>query len=64
MTKKKLTAIGAYEQFIEEHGVEPTKEEFMGLGYGRSTYYQVRKEYFQLKIEEDEMLTTNQMAIR
>lgn len=62
--KKRITAIGAYEQFIEEHGVEPTREEFIELGYGRATYYRVRKEYFEEKAEEDEMLTTGDFNVR
>lgn len=52
MYKRKLTAMGAYELFVEEYGREPEKEEFIELGYGRSSYYRARKQYEETKEAE------------
>ena len=62
--KKRMTAFGAYSKFIDDYGREPTREEFIELGYSRATYYRVRQEYFEEKAYEDEMLTTGDFNVR
>ena len=50
---KGKTALSVYEKFVEEHnGVEPTLEQFLKIGYVRSTFYLARKQYRAIKEKE------------
>lgn len=42
---KHQLGITVFEEFFNENGREPTKEEFMALGYGRSWFYETRKNF-------------------
>ena len=42
---KGTTALRVFIDFIDKYGREPEKEEFIKLGYGRSTYYQIKNKY-------------------
>lgn len=46
MIKNKL-AINVFEKFIEENDRLPECQEFIALGYCRSTYYNIKKFYLE-----------------
>lgn len=41
---KKTSAVVAWVEFILVYGREPEKEEFMEMGFSRSTYYRIKKQ--------------------
>ena len=54
---KGTTALATYIKFIEDYGREPQKEEFIDLGYSKTTYYRIRnewKDYMVARVEEKE----------
>lgn len=54
---KGTTALATYIKFIEDYGREPEKEEFIDLGYSKTTYYRIRsewKDYVAARVEEKE----------
>lgn len=51
--KRKL-GLTVFEEFYEENGREPSKEEFMALGYSRSWYFEVKRNFRKMKEEEKE----------
>lgn len=54
---KGTTALTTYIKFIEDYGREPQKEEFIDLGYSKTTYYRIRNEwqdYMAARVEEKE----------
>lgn len=51
--KNKL-GLTVFEEFFNENGREPTKEEFMAYGYSRSWYFEVKRNFRKMKEEEKE----------
>ena len=51
---KRLTAYGTYIEWTEENKVEPTREEFMELGYSQATYYRAKAQYKKEKKEGEQ----------
>lgn len=49
--KHKL-GITVFEEFYEENGREPSKEEFMSFGYSRSWYFEVKRNFRKMKEQE------------
>lgn len=49
--KRKL-GLTVFEEFYNEYGREPSKEEFMALGYSRSWYFEVKRNFRKMKEEE------------
>lgn len=49
---KHKTAIQVYLEFVESNGRQPTKEEFIEIGYCEMTYYRTRKIYKEMLQEE------------
>lgn len=49
--KSKLGLI-VFEEFYEENGREPSKEEFMAFGYSRSWYFEVKRNFRKMREEE------------
>lgn len=54
---KGMTALSVYIKFVQDYGKEPSREEFMSLGYGKTTYYRIKREwgdYMAARVEEKE----------
>lgn len=51
-----------YCEFVKENDREPSKEEFMALGYSRSWYYDVKKNYRRMKEQEAKEAIDKAMA--
>lgn len=49
--KHKL-GITIFEEFYNEYGREPSKEEFMSQGYSRSWYFEVKRNFRKMKEQE------------
>ena len=49
---RKMTAYGAFAQFVEDNGRYPTLDEFKNMGYSRATYYRCKKDYKPTEPEE------------
>lgn len=49
--KSKLGLI-VFEEFFNENGREPSKEEFMSFGYSRSWYFEVKRNFRKMREEE------------
>lgn len=60
--KRRTLAIIEFDRFYRRELRIPTCEEFVSMGYGRSTYYRIRNEFYELLQEEE--LAANNMAVR
>lgn len=50
--RKGTLAIIEFERFYQRESRIPTCDEFVNMGYGRSTYYRIRNEFYELLNEE------------
>lgn len=49
---KGKTALSVWYEFLAENRREPEKEEFMELGYSRSTYFKTKRDYKEAESQE------------
>lgn len=49
---KNKNAVQVWLEFEEKNGREPTKEEFINMGYYNTYYYKIRKKINEIKVEE------------
>lgn len=49
---KKMKAYDIFCQFVDENGRYPTLDEWLVIGYSRSSYYQCKKDYKPTEPEE------------
>ena len=46
---KKKTSVDIWQEFVNDNGREPTREEFINMGYNANYYYEVKKKFQKLK---------------
>ena len=49
---KGKTALSVWYDFLEKNKREPEKDEFMDLGYSRSTYFKTKRDYKEAESQE------------
>lgn len=50
---KGITALTAYCELYQKLGGEPSREEFMELGYSQASYYRVKKDFKEQEQSQD-----------